>query len=144
VRQQKTRCSYSQSGFWGLVADLLATLLEPYPAVKIVLSTSWVRSYGCVNTAKRLPIELRKRVIGATFHSQMDEPLFVETPRGVQVWRDVVRRNPKDWLALDDDYADWPTWCLDNYIQTHVREGISDPPVLRKLEEKLAKLGTIL
>lgn len=123
-------------------ADLLAGLLDPYPGVKIVLSTSWVRSYGCANTAKRLPDELRRRVIGATFHSQMDEPLFVDTPRGVQIWRDVVRRNPKDWLALDDEYTDWPKWCLSNYIQTHEHEGISDPAALKKLEEKLAKLGT--
>jgi len=71
----------------------------------------------------------------------MDEPLFVDTPRGVQVWRDVVRRNPKDWLALDDDCMDWPTWCTDHYIQTHMHEGISDPPVLWKIKEKLAGLG---
>lgn len=122
-------------------ADLLASLLEPHPTVKIVLSTAWVRSYGCANTAKRLPDGLRRRVIGATFHSHMDEPLFVDTPRGVQVWRDVVRRNPKDWLALDDDYTDWPTWCLNNYIQTHIHEGISDPLVLGKIKAKLAGLG---
>lgn len=124
-------------------ADLLARLLEPYPTIKIVLSTSWVRSYGCANTAKRLPDELRQRVIGATFHSQMDEPLFVDTPRGMQVWRDVVRRNPKDWLALDDDHVDWPTWCLNNYIQTHEHEGISDPAVWRKIKDKLATLGAL-
>lgn len=124
-------------------ADLLVSLMAPYPDIKIVLSTSWVRSYGCANTAKRLPIELRRRVIGATFHSQMDEPLFVDTPRGVQVWRDVVRRNPKDWLALDDDHADWPTWCLNNYIQTHEHEGIGDPAVLRRIKDKLATLGTL-
>lgn len=122
-------------------ADLLVHLLEPYPSIKIVLSTSWVRSYGCANTAKRLPNELRRRVIGATFHSQMYEPLFVDSPRGMHIWRDVVRRNPKEWLALDDDHLDWPTWCLDKYIQTHEHEGISEPAVLAKIEQKLAKLG---
>lgn len=122
-------------------AGLLAELLEPYPEVKIVLSTSWVRSYGCANTAKRLPDALRQRVIGATFHSRMDEALFVDTPRGVQVWRDVVRRNPKDWLALDDDPEGWPTWCLSNCIQTHEHEGIGDPAVLAMIEERLARLG---
>ena len=122
-------------------ADLLTTLLEPYPDVKIVLSTSWVRSYGCAGTAKRLPIALRQRVIGATFHSRMDEALFVDAPRGMQVWGDVVRRNPKDWLALDDDYMHWPKWCLSNYIQTDAHEGISNPAVLKKIKEKLVTLG---
>lgn len=122
-------------------ADLLVKLLKPYPHIRIVLSTAWVRSYGCANTAKRLPIELRKRVIGATFHSHMDDGLFVETPRGMQVWRDVVRRNPKDWLALDDDYVDWPAWCLGNYVRTHESDGISDPMVQKSIEEKLANLG---
>ena len=122
-------------------AELLAELLEPFPDVQIVLSTAWVRSYGCANTAKRLPTALRKRVIGATFHSRMDESEFADTPRGLQVWRDVVRRNPQDWLALDDDHEDWPKWCLENYVQTHAHEGISDPPVLAKIRDKLANLG---
>ncbi|MES2948743.1 MAG: HAD domain-containing protein [Pseudomonadota bacterium] len=122
-------------------ADLLAELLEPFPDVKIVLSTAWVRSYGCDHTAKRLPSALRKRVIGATFHSRMDESTFVGIARGQQIWRDVVRRNPKDWLALDDEHEGWPPWCLSHYVRTHMHEGISDPPVLAKIEEKLANLG---
>lgn len=122
-------------------ADLLVSLLEPYPDIKIVLSTSWVRTYGCANTAKRLPADLRHRVIGATFHSQMYEQLFVDMPRGMQVWLDVVRRNPRDWFALDDDFLNWPAWCTDNFIQTHEHEGIGDPVVLTKIEKKLVTLG---
>lgn len=80
-------------------------------------------------------------MIGATFHSQMYEQLSVDMPRGMQVWLDVVRRNPCDWLALDDDFLNWPAWCTDNFIQTHEHEGIGDPVVLVKIEEKLATLG---
>lgn len=122
-------------------ADLLVSLLSPYPSVKIVLSTTWARVYGCEKAAKRLPPGLRDRVIGATFHSRMFKEEFMAAPRGMQVWGDVVRRKPRDWIALDDDYLHWPKWCLDNYIQTHEHEGISDPAVLTKIEEKLAKLG---
>lgn len=118
-----------------------AELLEPFPGVQIVLSTAWVCFYGCANTAKRLPTALRRRVVGATFHSRMDESVFAGMPRGQQVWRDVVRRDPKDWLALDDDHEDWPAWCLNNFVQTRIHEGISDLPVLTKIKEKLAKLG---
>lgn len=122
-------------------AELLSELLDPYPKIKIVLSTSWVRSYGCYRAAKRLPDELRKRVIGATFHSQMYEQGFIAAPRGMQVWGDVVRRHPRDWIALDDDCLNWPEWCLDNYVRTHEHEGISEPAVQAEIVQKLKVLG---
>lgn len=121
--------------------DLLSSLLKPYPDLKIVLSTSWVRTYGCDKSAKRLPRALSSRVVGATFHSRMYEPGFISLPRGMQVSADVVRRKPRDWLALDDDYVDWPTWCLDKYIRTHEHEGISEPSVRAEITKKLATLG---
>ena len=84
-------------------APLLAELLKPYPAIRIILSTSWAVKYGCYGAARRLPLELRTRVIGATFHSQMDRAGFESAYRGMQVWADVFRRRPSDWLAIDDD-----------------------------------------
>ena len=120
---------------------LLELLLAPYPDIKIVLSTSWARVHGCTNAAKRLPPSLRARVIGATFHSKMDRHQFNETPRGMQVWGDVVRRHPKDWIALDDDDLNWPKWCLDKYVKTNENEGISDPVVFAEIERKLADMA---
>jgi len=119
--------------------DLLAELLEPYPAVEIVLSTSWVRRLRFSHTAKRLPPSLRRRVVGATFHTWMNEDEFTNLPRGVQVWNDVVRRKPLTWLAIDDDHIGWPDWCLDNYVQTHETEGISEPAVTAELVQKLRR-----
>lgn len=117
---------------------LLEEILAPYPEVRIVLSTSWVRTYGCDGTAKRLSESLRARVIGATFHSAMNESKFTDAPRGMQVWSDVLRRQPRDWIALDDDYLHWPAWCLDKYVRTHEHEGISDPAVEAEFRKKLA------
>ena len=122
--------------------DLLIELLEPYPQIQIVLSTSWARVYGCAKAAKMLPPKLRIRVIGATWHSRMDKVLFMQKSRGEQVWSDVGRRKPRDWLALDDDYENWPTHCIDNYIRTNPTEGISDPVVLALLRTKLAEMFT--
>ena len=119
-------------------AELLERLLEPYPDVWIVLSTSWVRSYGCVKAAKNLRPALRSRVIGATFHSLMDKKAFADAPRGMQVWSDVLRRQPQDWLAVDDDFHSWPAWCLDKYVRTHEHDGISEPNVLKELKQKIA------
>ena len=120
-------------------AELLEHLLAPYPDVKIVLSTSWVRQYGCSKAAKNLPWKLRERVIGATFHSQMDEAEFTSASRGMQVWSDVTRRLPWRYLALDDDHMDWPKWALDDFVRTHPEHGISDPAVLEELKQKLAR-----
>lgn len=118
-------------------AELLQELLTPYPDVGVVLSTSWVRRYGYSKTAKRLPPALCQRVIGATFHSRMNEFRFSELPRGQQVFEDVMRRKPARWLALDDDAAGWPEGCLPNVVRTDECEGISD---LRTREELINKL----
>lgn len=121
-------------------AALLESLLDPYPEVQIVLSTSWVRRLGYSRTAKRLPLNLRQRVIGATYHSLMDRDAFEETPRGMQIWADVVRRKPRAWLALDDDWVGWPAFCQSNYVQTNEITGLSDPIVLDVFSQKLRQL----
>jgi len=87
---------------------LLEQELAPFPDIMLVLSTSWVVRRGYAKTAKKLPATLRARVIGATYHSRMDKQLFLSSPRGMQVSSDVLRRKPRDWLALDDDYLHLP------------------------------------
>ncbi len=122
-------------------APLLEQLLAPYPGIRIVLSTSWARVYGCSAAAKRLPPMLRNRVIGATFHSRMHESEFLSQSRGMQIWADVVRRKPWDWLALDDDILDWPPWCQNKLVTTHNTEGISDPGVTQHIEQRLREMA---
>ena len=122
-------------------APLLAQLLAPYPEIRIVLSTSWARVYGCRAAAKRLPMSLRNRVIGATFHSRMVELEFLSHSRGMQIWADVVRRRPRDWLALDDDTLDWPHWCQNKLIATHETEGIAEPAVTQQIEQRLRDMA---
>ena len=56
---------------------LLEQALLPFPEVRIVLSTSWVR-------VRRLSPPLRERAIGATFHTGMNRTAFEELARGVQ------------------------------------------------------------
>lgn len=124
-------------------AELLASLLEPYPDVQIVLSTSWVIQYGVSGAAKRLPAELRDRVIGGTFHSRyMSRSEFqFEKLRGEQVYEDVLRRCPRAWLALDDNAEGWPEEHLGKFVQTDPHLGISAPVVLAELRNKLAAMS---
>lgn len=124
-------------------AEALLELLDPYPDIRLVLSTSWVLRYGCHGAARRLPAELRARVIGATFHTKMDRSSFEDAYRGMQVWADVYRRNPRDWIALDDDYLQWPTWCRSNLIRTHPEKGINEPETLDQIRLGLKRISAV-
>lgn len=121
-------------------AELLEKLLAPYPAVRIVLSTSWVRTYGCSGSAKRLPLGLRDRVVGATFHSKMSEPDFVAKPRGLQVTEDVMRRRPSAWMALDDVDEGWPGSVRSNVVLTDERLGIASPGIEEAIRAQLVRM----
>lgn len=55
----------------------------------------------------------------------------------MQVWSDVLRRRPRDWLAVDDDFLHWPAWCRDKYVRTHEQKGLSEPTVLEEFRVKL-------
>ena len=118
-------------------APLLEALLEPYPDVRIVLSTSWVRAIGYSRAVKRLPPGLQTRVIGATYHSKMHERAFAMLPRGVQVLDDVERRAPKDWLALDDDGSGWAKEHEHRLVLTDERLGLGAPSAADALSSKL-------
>ena len=122
-------------------APLLEEMLEPYPTVQIVLSTSWVLRYGCSATAKRLPTALQARVIGATFHSRhMRDDDFRFMPRGQQVTEDAMRRRPVEWLALDDNEEGWPAEHAHRHVHTHMYEGLSDTAVRAEFEQKLREM----
>lgn len=122
-------------------AALLEALLQPYPDVRIVLSTSWVRVLGYSRAVKRLPPGLQKRVIGATYHSNMHETAFTMLPRGIQVLDDVARRAPRDWLALDDDGSGWPKMHEHRVVLTDERLGLSAPGLPDLFASKLRALS---
>lgn len=119
---------------------LLEELLAPFPEVRIVLSTSWVVHYGYGKTLKKLPVGLRERCLGATYHSHMPGDGFTYLPRGEQVSNDATRRNPQGWLALDDNVIGWPDATRTNLVQTDPYEGISPPEIQAAIKEKLLQL----
>jgi hypothetical protein len=118
---------------------LLEELLQPYRHVSIVLSTSWSQRYGPHRAGKNLGHTLGPRVIGATFHSRMTRDEFEDKGRGMQVWEDVQRRKPAEWLALDDNDEGWPDEALPRFIRTHITEGIGAPVVQAEIKEKFAE-----
>lgn len=125
--------------------ERLQQALDPYPQVKIVLSTSWVRIKGFSYACKRLPLTLRERVIGATWHSQMqqDENLrnwwVNQSTRYEQIMRDVAIRQPDKWLALDDDAGGWPALASRHLVACDPQLGLGNPTTRLTLEQRLHK-----
>lgn len=121
-------------------AELLEDLLDPYPAVRLVLSTSWVCRYGFTRTVGFLPVRLASRCVGATFHGEMNRYWFDQLTRGAQVHADVHRRMPARWLAVDDCGEGWADAdkCV---VLSHPVEGLAAPAVLAKLTAALERFS---
>ena len=122
-------------------ADLLAQLLEPWPHVKIVLTTTWAYRYGLDYSVARLPPGLCSRVVGTIYAQGLKYPDdFARMPRGMQVAGDAATRKPGRWIALDDDDEGWPREHRHRLIKTHMYEGLNKPGVIKQLNAKLAEM----
>lgn len=120
---------------------LLEELLAPHPIINIVLSTSWVQGpQGSFEDALgQLTPLLQTRVIDCTHWDQDSNP-FAVIPRGVQVSRDVERRQPRKWLAIDDDGEGWGA-ARANLVLSHQYEGIGDKKVFAELKQRLTEMA---
>ena len=129
---------------------ILEAVLEPHPAVALVLSSTWCIRPGYSATLKRLPATLRARFIGGTYHRQVHgvDPwnlsMFRAMPRGLQVQEDALRRKPRQWIALDDDLEDWPESSRQNLVACEGSTGLSSPEVQSELREKLQRCQAAL
>lgn len=120
---------------------ILEELFAPYPDLKIVLSTTWVREMGFDAAKHELSPSLRDRVIGSTFlHPNIVKMTFDTMPRGMQIVGDVERRRPTYWFALDDDAIGWPVRWKDHLIETNDRLGVSDPAVQERIRQRLCDI----
>lgn len=120
---------------------ILVDLLAPYPDLKIVLTTTWVREVGFKEAKLELSEPLQDRVIGSTFlHPNIVKTEFDTMSRGMQILGDVKRRKPSHWFALDDDAFGWPVQHKEHLIQTSDKLGLSDPAVQERVRLKLAEI----
>ncbi|WP_232504998.1 HAD domain-containing protein [Rubrivivax gelatinosus] len=122
---------------------LLEEAIEPYPALRLVLSTSWCVRPGYGKALKRLPAALRPRFLGGTFHRRVHglaQADFRATPRWAQIFNDVQRRQPAGWLAVDDDVADWPARLRRHLVACEGDTGLSAPAALEELRSRLSGL----
>jgi len=124
--------------------DILTELLAPYPDVGIVLSTSWVRVRSFDYAKEQLSRTLQSKVVGATFHRrEIGKRRFDSMSRGAQIVADVQRRKPRNWLAVDNDDAGWPSQWRANLIKTEDDQGLSDLAVQESIRSRLAAFEVI-
>lgn len=133
-------------------APVLVELLRPYPEIKIVLSTSWVRVLGFGKARDYLPPELRSKVIGGTWHSAMgrhaegthrtDISWFVESSGYQQIARYISRAGVRagNWLAIDDDADGWADTQRERLVETDGVIGLSSSLAQNELRAKLILL----
>lgn len=119
-------------------ADILSDALDEFDHVRIVLSTSWVPVLGYTQSLARLPEALRRRVIGATYHSR-HTPRWNDQTRYEQIREDVLYRGlGSDWIAIDNDDEGWPDEQRDHLVHTDDNAGVADDAVLDQLKRLLS------
>lgn len=132
-------------------ASLLERILDECGVpVKIVLSTSWVRQLQFNKARRYLTVGLKRRVVGATWHSSMtnslgtldSDPLgkpFTSINRFEQIHSHCLRNHikPSEWLAIDDDFFGWDERFRENLIQTDEILGLGKIETQEELIQKL-------
>jgi hypothetical protein len=126
-------------------APILANILDDFPMISLVLSTSWVRHLGYKRVLGYLPLELRERVIGATWHSSMakgwlDENQWDGKTRYDQICRYAARSQLTHWIALDDDVQGWAESSAQHLIACAPDLGLSSVQTQKELQRRLGDI----
>ena len=131
-------------------APLLVEILDDFPSVKIVLSTSWVRELRFSRARNYLPEALQARVIGATWHSAMSfhpeahhkihRTWWDEATRYQQIKRFVERARLSCWVAIDDHPEGWGDEDRAHLIRTSGVTGLSELAIQDQLRQALKQI----
>ena len=130
-------------------APLLINALSEFSVCKIVLSTNWVHRLGFESTCDLLPVELRERVIGSTWHSVMETPRYNDgltlsywndATRFQQIkhWTQFNKLHLNEWIAVDDDASGWHDSDSYNLVLVDGKIGLSETTKMEMLKSKLA------
>ncbi|MCJ2374016.1 MULTISPECIES: HAD domain-containing protein [Pseudomonas] len=126
-------------------APNLENVLEQFPSVSLVLSTSWVRRLGFKRAKNYLSTALSSRVVGATWHSSMAKAWADDDPwdgrsRYEQISRYASRCHLRSWISIDDDAEGWPAVAGHHLILCDSNKGLGEASTLHALEKRLAEV----
>ncbi|RKE25189.1 helix-turn-helix protein [Paraburkholderia sp. BL23I1N1] len=128
-------------------APLLIGMLEPYPAVQIVLTTSWLQTMPTEIVISYLPPELARRVVDTT-RGRKARFSYMQNGSGRT---DIITcyafgKGLKNWLALDDSVYDAsnfgrePGELVQNFVLLDSTLGISDEGAQQRVREWLVRV----
>ena len=128
-------------------APLLAEMLEPYPDVQIVLTTSWLDTLPLDQVVSYLPSALARRVVGTTRGIKVRFGYLKDGSARTYVIRSYVfEKRLKNWLALDDSvYGAFhlSTDFLDlsqHLVLLDTQQGIGDAGTQQRIREWLVEM----
>lgn len=127
-------------------APLLAEMLEPYPDVQIVLTTSWLDTLPLDQVVSYLPAALARRVVGTTCGIKARFGYLMDGSARTYIIRSYVfAKRLKNWLAIDDsvfgafhlstDFLDLSS----HLVLLDAQRGIGDAQVQQRIREWLVE-----
>ena len=125
-------------------APLLVEMLEPYSAVEIVLTTSWLQTLPTETVISYLPQELARRVVDTT-RDRKSRFSYMQNGSGRT---DIITcyafgKRLKNWLAIDDSvygayhFGREPGELVRNFVLLDSTRGISDEGAQKRIREWL-------
>src|SRR5579859_2141718 len=125
-------------------APLLVEMLEPYSAVEIVLTTSWLQTLPTETVISYLPQELARRVVDTT-RDRKARFSYMQNGSGRT---DVITsyaygKRLKNWLAIDDSvygayhFGREPGELVRNFVLLDSTRGIGDEGAQQRIREWL-------
>jgi hypothetical protein len=91
----------------------LESVLRDFPAVQIVISSSWREGRPWGHVIKAFSADIADRIIGATPVVRCNEPPYPKHQRHGEVMLYLENNNltAADWVALDDNARIYPKHC---------------------------------
>jgi len=128
-------------------APLLIEMLEPYPSVEIVLTTSWLQKLPMIKVISCMPPELARRVVDTT---EGRKARFSYMQNGSER-TDIITcyafgKRLKNWLAIDDSvygayhFGREPGELVRNFVLLDSTRGISDEGAQGRIREWLVEV----
>lgn len=127
-------------------APLLVEMLEPYPSVQIVLTTSWLQTLSAEKVISFLPPELARRVVDTT-RDRKARLSYVLNGSGRT---DIITcyafgKGLRQWLAIDDSvygayhFGREPGELMRSFLLLDSSRGISDEGAQQRIQEWLVE-----
>lgn len=128
-------------------APLLVEMLEPYPAVEIVLTTFWLRKLTTEQVISYLPPELARRVVDTTRGRNARLSYVLNGAEKTDIITSYVYgKRLKNWLAIDDavygayHFGREPGEFVRNFLLLDSSRGISDEGEQQRIREWLVEV----